>query len=205
MRPAVPRSRVWATAIPTCWPPCTPRSTSWPMRIPASSPPKWPRNWREHLISRAPQGMSHAYFVSGGSEAIEAAMKMARQYFVESGQPQRTPFHRAPAELSRQYAGRLVRGRQPMAARALRAHPDPGDARLALLSPIASRDPRKRRSSTALRLARELEAAIVRPGQRQGDRVRRRDGRRRHGRRAARRCPATSRQCAKSATATACC
>jgi hypothetical protein len=36
--------------------------------------------------------MSHAYFVSGGSEAMEAAMKMARQYFVEVGQPQRKHF-----------------------------------------------------------------------------------------------------------------
>ncbi|MGE8471716.1 MAG: aspartate aminotransferase family protein, partial [Paraburkholderia hospita] len=31
----------------------------------------------------------HVYFVSGGSEAIEAALKLARQYFVEVGQPQR--------------------------------------------------------------------------------------------------------------------
>ena len=30
------------------------------------------------------------YFVSGGSEAIEAALKLARQYFIEIGQPQRT-------------------------------------------------------------------------------------------------------------------
>lgn len=43
----------------------------------------------ERLIAGAPQGISHAYFVSGGSEAIEAALKMARQYFVELGQPQR--------------------------------------------------------------------------------------------------------------------
>lgn len=45
-----------------------------------------------HLIAGAPQGMSHVYFVSGGSEAMEAAMKMARQFFVESGQPQRRHF-----------------------------------------------------------------------------------------------------------------
>ena len=44
------------------------------------------------LIRTAPAGMSHAYFVSGGSEAMEAAMKMARQFFVETGQPQRTHF-----------------------------------------------------------------------------------------------------------------
>jgi adenosylmethionine-8-amino-7-oxononanoate aminotransferase len=44
------------------------------------------------LIAGAPAGISHAYFVSGGSEAMEAALKMARQYFVEIGQPQRVHF-----------------------------------------------------------------------------------------------------------------
>ena len=46
----------------------------------------------DHLIAHAPPGMSHVYLVSGGSEAIEAALKMARQYFVEIGQPQRRHF-----------------------------------------------------------------------------------------------------------------
>lgn len=46
----------------------------------------------EDLIAHAPDGMDHVYFVSGGSEAIEAALKMARQYFVETGQPQRRHF-----------------------------------------------------------------------------------------------------------------
>jgi adenosylmethionine-8-amino-7-oxononanoate aminotransferase len=46
----------------------------------------------DDLIAHAPAGMSHAYFVSGGSEAVEAALKMARQYFVEIGQPQRRHF-----------------------------------------------------------------------------------------------------------------
>lgn len=45
-----------------------------------------------HLASNAPTGLSNVYFVSGGSEAIEAALKMARQYFVEIGQPERTMF-----------------------------------------------------------------------------------------------------------------
>jgi adenosylmethionine-8-amino-7-oxononanoate aminotransferase len=44
------------------------------------------------LVAAAPEGTSHAYFVSGGSEAVEAALKMARQYFVETGQPQRRHF-----------------------------------------------------------------------------------------------------------------
>lgn len=46
----------------------------------------------DELIGSAPEGMSHVYLVSGGSEAVEAALKMARQYFVEIGQPQRTHF-----------------------------------------------------------------------------------------------------------------
>src|SRR5215471_7924787 len=46
----------------------------------------------ETLVARAPAGISHVYLVSGGSEAIEAALKLARQYFVEIGQPQRRHF-----------------------------------------------------------------------------------------------------------------
>jgi adenosylmethionine-8-amino-7-oxononanoate aminotransferase len=43
----------------------------------------------DDLVARAPDGLGHAFFVSGGSEAIEAALKLARQYFVERGEPQR--------------------------------------------------------------------------------------------------------------------
>ena len=46
----------------------------------------------EQLVRSAPAGMSHAYFVSGGSEAVEAALKMARQYYLEIGQPERSHF-----------------------------------------------------------------------------------------------------------------
>lgn len=41
------------------------------------------------LVAGAPGRLSRVYFTSGGSEAVEAALKMARQYFVEIGQPQR--------------------------------------------------------------------------------------------------------------------
>ena len=43
----------------------------------------------EDLIRHAPSGMARVYFVSGGSEAMEAALKLARQYFVEIGEPGR--------------------------------------------------------------------------------------------------------------------
>ena len=46
----------------------------------------------DQLVRTAPTGMSHAYFVSGGSEAVEAALKMARQYYLEVGQPERSHF-----------------------------------------------------------------------------------------------------------------
>jgi adenosylmethionine-8-amino-7-oxononanoate aminotransferase len=46
----------------------------------------------EQLVGEEPGGLAYAYFVSGGSEAIEASIKLARQYFIESGQPQRQHF-----------------------------------------------------------------------------------------------------------------
>jgi adenosylmethionine-8-amino-7-oxononanoate aminotransferase len=41
------------------------------------------------LVAHAPAGIDRVYLVSGGSEAVEAALKLARQYFLEIGQPTR--------------------------------------------------------------------------------------------------------------------
>ena len=41
------------------------------------------------LIEHAPGDLDRVYFVSGGSEAVEAAIKLARQFHVENGEPQR--------------------------------------------------------------------------------------------------------------------
>lgn len=41
------------------------------------------------LIEHAPGDLDRVYFVSGGSEATEAALKLARQYHVENGESQR--------------------------------------------------------------------------------------------------------------------
>ena len=46
----------------------------------------------DHLISHAPEGISNVYLVAGGSEAMEASLKLARQYFVEIGEPERRHF-----------------------------------------------------------------------------------------------------------------
>ena len=48
----------------------------------------------ERLIARAPRGFGagRAAFVGSGSEAMEVALKLARQYFVERGEPARSLF-----------------------------------------------------------------------------------------------------------------
>ena len=43
----------------------------------------------DELIAHAPPGIARAWFCSSGSEAVEAALKLARQYFVELGEPAR--------------------------------------------------------------------------------------------------------------------
>ena len=44
----------------------------------------------ERIASLAPGDLSHAYFVSGGSEAIETAFKLARQYFLQQGKDRKS-------------------------------------------------------------------------------------------------------------------
>lgn len=46
----------------------------------------------DFLVDRAPQGLDYVYFVSGGSEAVESALKLARQYFMEKGESSRKYF-----------------------------------------------------------------------------------------------------------------
>ena len=76
-------------AIPTSSPPCTGNSTRSPTPTPRFFTTDVAERLADRLIEDAPPGLSHVYLVSGGSEAIEAALKMARQYFVEKGEPRR--------------------------------------------------------------------------------------------------------------------
>ena len=46
----------------------------------------------DRLVADAPGDLERVYFVTGGSEAVEAALKLARQYFLERGEPQRRHF-----------------------------------------------------------------------------------------------------------------
>lgn len=115
------------------------------------------------LISTAPKGMTHAYFVSGGSEAMEAAMKMARQYFVEIGQPQRTQFIARKQSYHGNTLGALAVGgnqwrREPFAPILIPAtHVSPC---YPYREQLADESP----EAYGLRLAQELEDAIQRLG-----------------------------------------
>ena len=115
------------------------------------------------LIEHAPAGMSHAYFVSGGSEAMEAAMKMARQYFVEIGQPQRTHFIARRQSYHGNTLGALAIGgnqwrREPFAPLLIPAtHVSP-------CYPYREQQAGETPEQYGLRLAKELEDAMVAQG-----------------------------------------
>ncbi|MCP4232039.1 MAG: aminotransferase class III-fold pyridoxal phosphate-dependent enzyme, partial [Aestuariibacter sp.] len=56
------------------------------------------------LIENAPQNLERVYLVTGGSEAVEAAIKLARQYFIEIGQPSK---HKVIARLQSYHGNTL--------------------------------------------------------------------------------------------------
>ena len=68
----------------------------------------------DKLIKHAPEGIDRVYLVSGGSEAMEAALKLARQYFVEIGQPQRRCQTTYASTNNRHMGRRLCHGRAPL-------------------------------------------------------------------------------------------
>jgi 4-aminobutyrate aminotransferase-like enzyme len=53
------------------------------------------RELADRLARLTPAGLNHAYFVSGGSEAVESAIKLARQYWLERDDAQLTAPGRA--------------------------------------------------------------------------------------------------------------
>jgi adenosylmethionine-8-amino-7-oxononanoate aminotransferase len=111
------------------------------------------------LIADAPPGMSSVYFVSGGSEGIEAALKMARQYFLEIGQPQRRRFIARRQSYHGNTLGALAVGgnawrRQPFAPLLIEtAHVSP-------CFPYRFKPPHETDEAYGRRLADELEAKI---------------------------------------------
>ncbi|VWB78284.1 aspartate aminotransferase family protein [Burkholderia lata] len=117
----------------------------------------------DRLVATAPAGLEHVYFVSGGSEAVEAALKLARQYFVEKGEPQRRHFIARRQSYHGNTLGALAIGgnawrREPFLPLLIEAHH---------VSPcFAYRDQQAGETDEAYaqRLADELEQKIVELG-----------------------------------------
>ena len=119
----------------------------------------------EHLMARAPAGFGagRVAFVGSGSEAMEVALKLARQYFVEIGEPSRTRF----------IARRMSYHGNTLGALAVGGHAGRRAPYAPLLMDVTHIAPcyeyRGRREGETLeafgaRVAGELEAEIVRLG-----------------------------------------
>jgi adenosylmethionine-8-amino-7-oxononanoate aminotransferase len=115
------------------------------------------------LVSDAPAGISHAFFVSGGSEAIEAAMKLARQYYVEIGQPERAVFIARRQSYHGNTLGALALGGNE-ARRKQFAPLLIGVERVSACFEYRGREKAESPEQYGARLARELESAIERIG-----------------------------------------
>lgn len=114
----------------------------------------------ERLAGLAPAGGNKVYLVSGGSEAVEAAIKLARQYFLEIGQPQR---HRIISR-RQSYHGNTL-GALAAGGNQWRRHQfEPLLTDVSLIAPCyAYRDKLDDESEEeyGLRIANELEAEIL--------------------------------------------
>jgi adenosylmethionine-8-amino-7-oxononanoate aminotransferase len=117
----------------------------------------------DRLIEDAPKGISHVYFVSGGSEAVEASLKMARQYFVEKGEPKRTQVIARRQSYHGNTLGALATGGNEMRRTQFRpllietAHTDPCFA-------YRFRNPGESDADYAARAAKSLEDKILELG-----------------------------------------
>ena len=110
----------------------------------------------------APEGMNKVFFVSGGSEAVESTLKLARQYVLTIGQPQRYKvISRYPSYHGCTLGALAITGYAPMSAPF-----DPMMQRMpkipaprAYLDGLDPDDP-----ATGLHYANMLEAAILQEG-----------------------------------------
>lgn len=115
------------------------------------------------LIANAPEGIERVYFVSGGSEAVEAAIKLARQYYLEVDQPARRHLIARRQSYHGNTLGALAAGGNAWR----RAQFDPlliGVSHIAPCYEYAERAEDENLTDYGRRSADELEAEILRLG-----------------------------------------
>ncbi|MPV86705.1 aspartate aminotransferase family protein [Ostreibacterium oceani] len=117
----------------------------------------------EALVNDTNGVMSHVYFVSGGSEAIEAAIKMARQYFVDTGKPSKRYF----IARKQSYHGNTL-GALSLGGNEARKAPYKdiliGANHISACYEYREKQPDESAEAYGLRAANELEAEILRLG-----------------------------------------
>ncbi len=115
------------------------------------------------LVRHAPKGIDRVYFVSGGSEATETALKMARQYFLEIGQPRRHIFISRRQSYHGNTLGALAAG-----GNAWRRKPyQPLLMDVKQIAPCFAyrfKEPQESDEAYGLRVANELETEILKHG-----------------------------------------
>ncbi|KMW60660.1 Adenosylmethionine-8-amino-7-oxononanoate aminotransferase [Candidatus Rhodobacter oscarellae] len=115
------------------------------------------------LIQHAPGDLDRVYLVSGGSEATEAAIKLARQFHVENGQPERRHLIARKQSYHGNTLGALAAGGNEWR----RAQFDPLLIGVSHISPCYEyilRDAGETAEAYGLRAAQELEDEILRLG-----------------------------------------
>ena len=117
-----------------------------------------------HLVGHEPGGLAYACFVSGGSEAIEASIKLARQYFIERGEPKRHRYIARRQSYHGSTVGALAAGGNPL--RREPYTPLLSSAFSHVTPAFAYREQRDNESESdfVARLAAELEAEFQRLG-----------------------------------------
>lgn len=117
----------------------------------------------ELLIQHAPGDLDRVYFVSGGSEAVEAAIKLARQFHLENGEPQRRHLIARRQSYHGNTLGALATGGNQMR----RAQFEPLLTNVSHIAPCyeyAERGNDETPEAYAQRTAQELEDEILRLG-----------------------------------------
>ena len=117
----------------------------------------------EYLVQASSHAFERVYFVSGGSEGVEAALKLARQYFLETGEPDRELFIGRRQSYHGNTLGALAVGGNAWR----RAQFAPLLMNVEHIAPCYAYRDRKEGESEAdygLRVANELEETLLRVG-----------------------------------------
>ena len=116
------------------------------------------------LIQHAPGNLDRVYFVSGGSEAMEASLKLCRQYFLEINQPQRSHVIARRQSYHGNTLGALSAGGNQWRRQPFEPLLSNGVSHIAPCYHYRDAEPGESLEEYALRVANELEAEILRVG-----------------------------------------